>query len=160
MNILGYGKKYTFATMLNPEECIKTLIELVNSGDSTADFQFGIIGSDFRISMKTDLSNSSYNPVFYGKIVGSGRATTIEGYFGVTPFSLAMTIFLYAWMLVLPVLVMKSGPILSIMGVLSIVLLGVSIITAINLIWGRTKMQPILEFLRRNLQVKNLPNTK
>lgn len=152
MNLLGYGKKYNFNCRLNIEECVKTLTNSVEKKSSFNDVVVKIDGHKFQLFRKTDYSNSSYNPVFYGTLVNIGEVSRIEGYFSLSIISLVITIFLYFWIIVLPLIAMNSE---NIWGKILVTLLTFSIcslITMGNLLWGKSKMKPILDFIQHELQ--------
>ena len=152
MNLLGYGKYYTFHSSLSSDECIKILTNSIENKINFNDVLVKINGNKFQIFRKTDYSNSSYNPVYYGRLVKVGDGSRIEGYFSLSTISLVITIFLFLWIIVLPLFAMKSEDIWKRILLTLVTFSCGSLITVVNLLWGKWKMKLILDFIQHELQ--------
>ena len=150
MHFLGYGKQYSFLTTLSIDECVKRLTNSMGNKSSSNDLVVNTNGDKFKLFRKTDLSTSADNPVFYGKLVNGGEAR-VEGYFGLSAISIALTIFLYIWIIGLPLFLMNDESIWVKIRVTLIVFSISSLFTVVNLLWGKVKMKPILDFIQHEL---------
>ena len=151
MNFLGYGKEYVFHSALNTDECVKSLANSVGKKSSYNDVQVKTNGNKFQLFRKADTSNSSYNPVFYGNVVTDGKGSRIEGYFGLSIISLVVTSLLFLWFIIMPLLASNFKITWSMILVILLVLSICSLITVGNLLWGKKKMKPILDFIQHEL---------
>ena len=152
MDILGYGKKHSFLSKLNPDECWTILAESPWKKRWTHDITGKKYGGKFQLFMKADMNTSSYNPVFYGKITADGKGSRIEGVFGLSVISLTATSLIYLWLIIMPILASKNN-ITGATGLIVFFALAIgSVITSVNLLWGKRKMKPIIELIQNEFQ--------
>ena len=150
MDFLGYGREYVFYTRLKNDECVKTMTDSIGIKHDFGDIRIKTKDSKFQLFKKRD-STSSYNPVFYGRLVDLGGETRVEGYFGLSVIEMVITIFLYLWLIVFPFLVMESESIVTRIMICCAIISFSALITVVNMLWGKQKMKPLLDFIKQNL---------